>query len=188
MVIKKYIKIVGFVFLFCLFYPKQAAAVYEVSLGFSFSRSNFSGESFTWTRRWGSSFGFHFTARSGIEVAFQDVFTRTKIVTYQDTKVHDRIYSINWVQSIFGREQPIQPYFKIGVGQLNRDASGTYELTGTAPTAVVDSITAVLGFGMKINFTQQFAVRGEITSYLDGGNIQTLQDNVSFSLGTSFYF
>ena len=165
------------------------AGAFEVSLGFSFSRSNYGSEfNYSWTRRWGASFGYEFNEKSQIEFAYQDLTDRTFIDGYQDTVFWDRVYSVNWVQSLLGKAYAFQPYLKAGLGQLNRDASGTYGGGASAPVAQVDSVTGVLGTGFRLYFTRTIAFRAEATSYLTGGSISTWQDNWSTSLGLSLVF
>lgn len=163
------------------------ASPFEFSLGLSYNRSKYSGESYTWTRRWGLSAGFHVTSLTEIEFSLQDSVERNHIVNYEDTTYHDRIYSLSLVQNLLSRNFPVQPYFKVGIGQLNRDADGTYA-GGARPTSRVDSLTGVLGLGLRLYLTPRFAIRGEATSYLTGGNIATYKDNIASTLGVSYFF
>ena len=163
------------------------AGYFEVSAGFSFNESNYGDSNYSWTRRWGTSVGYHFTPITEIEASFQDVLDRNHIVNYEDTTFHDRIYSVNIVQSIFGKDALFDPYVKLGVGQLNRDATGTYAF-GSSPYSQVDSLTVLVGVGVRIHLSQRFGLRGEASSYLNGGSIRTWQDNVAISAGFSVYF
>ncbi len=177
--------IVGLVFAFM---PKEAGAgAFELSSGFSFSRSNYTESNFNWSRRWGFGFGYYFSEHSELEFAFQDAVERTKILGYEDTTFHDQIYSLNWVQGLLGKNFPIQPYIKIGIGQLNRDGNGTY-LGGITPPLKVDSLTGVLGAGLRLYLTKTFGIRFEGTSYLAGGSIKNWEDNIALSSGISYYF
>jgi hypothetical protein len=174
-------------FLISFALPRLAAAEVELSIGGSFSRTNYSDVDYTWNRRWGVSAGYYFTERSGIELAFQDIVDRSRIAGYEDTTFHDMVYSANWNQAFTGRKFPVQPYVKIGIGQLNRDASGTYA-NGAAPPITQDQLTGVLGAGVKIFLTQSFGIRAEATTYLAGGNLGKWKDNFGLTFGTSFYF
>lgn len=166
--------------------PQAHAETIEVSAGFSFNRTLFSPGNFSWTRRWGGSLGLKFSAMSSLEFAVQEVVDRTQIIGFEDTLFHDRIYSVNWVQSLFTFAS-IQPYFKIGAGQLNREATGQYA-NGASPNPRTDSLTAVLGAGARIYVTRNFGFRVEAMSYLTGGSIATYKDNVGFTVGGSFAF
>lgn len=164
-----------------------AAGTFELSGSFGFSRSNYSETNFEWSRRWGASIGYHFTERSGIEVGYQGVTTRSHIADYGDTEFHDRIYGIDWVQDITGRNFPVQPYAKLGVAQINRDATAVY-VNGLRPALTMDSVSVNLAAGLRIYLTKNFAIRAEATSYLAGGSVRTWLDNVHTTLGTSFFF
>lgn len=182
----------GFITLFVIgshaLTPRSAAAgAFELSLGVSYNRSNYLAGGYTSERRWGSSVGYHFTERTEIEFAFQDVSTLNNLTGLENTRFHDQIYSLNWVQALTGKNFPVQPYAKVGVGQLNREATGTYA-SGAAPPAIVDSVTGVLGVGMRIYLTKTFGIRSEVTSYLAGGSIRTWKDNLSYNVGVSLYF
>ena len=163
------------------------AGTMEISLGFSYSHSNYSDDNYSWSRRWGASVGYHITELTEIEAAFQDIWERTKITNYEDTTFHDQIYSANIVQALLGKEYAVQPYFKAGVGQLNREATGTYA-GGASPPAILDSVTVILGLGLRVFLTRTIAIRTELTSYLTGGKISSYQDNLNFTVGASFFF
>lgn len=181
-------KISGLVLLCGMALPSLTqAGVFELSAGFNYTASNYGDSNYSWTRRWGSSVGYHFSELSEIEFAYQDVVERVRITGYQDTTFHDQIYSADWVQAVVGKSFPIQPYFKLGLGQLNRNAEGNYGF-GSSPPAILDSFTVVAGAGLRIYLTKEFGLRGEATTYLIGGSIATWQDNVSVTFGASVYF
>lgn len=171
---------------FCLSTSASGGAI-EFSVAGSYSRSNYTESNYSWNRRYGGSIGYHLSERSQIEFAFQDSLDRTRIAYYEDTTFHDQVYSANWVQALTGKNFAIQPYFKIGIGQLNREASGNY-VFGSSPPAVVDSVTGVLGLGSRIYLTRSFGLRAEATSYLQGGSIRTWKDNFGITVGVSFFF
>ncbi len=159
----------------------------ELSLGGSFNRSNYTSTSYAWTRRLGFSLGYHLTELSEIEIAFQDVIDRTYLQGYEDTTFHDQIYSANWVQSLTGKESFLQPYLKGGVGQLNRKASGWYAI-GATPPSEVNSLTGIVGAGLRLYLTRNFAIRSEATTYLTGGALGTWKDNYALQFGVSWMF
>ena len=160
---------------------------WEFSIGFSYNKSTYDPVSYSWNRRWGGSLGYYFMSHSEVEMSFQDSFTRTLISGYEDTQFHDRQYSLNWIQNFQDRNSFFQPYAKVGIGQLNRDADGTYA-GGASPTSRVDSVTGVLGAGFRLYLLQNFAVRTEATSYLESGRLNTWNDNFAISIGVSYSF
>ncbi len=162
------------------------AGVLEISGSFSFSESNYGDSNFQWTRRWGVSVGYHFFTLSEIEFSVQDVLYRTNIDQVEDTTFHDQVYTLDWVQALTSKKSGFQPYVKMGVGQLNREATGTYA-TGAAPPAIYDSLTVLLGAGLKIFIFDSFALRTEGVTYLTGGNISTWSNNFSINGGISIY-
>lgn len=171
-----------------LFAPLPSlAGFFEYSLGFNYSRSEYSGGSYSWSRRWGTSLGYNFTDSSTIEASFQDNYDRNHYANYEDSFYDDQVYSVNWVQYLFGKEVPFRPYFKLGVGQLHRKATITNSL-GQSQISEQDSMTGVLGAGARISLTQTFGIRIEATSYLTGARISTWQDNIAMSIGGSIYF
>ena len=117
----------------------------------------------------------------------KDVLYRTQIEGMEDTTFHDQIFSLDWVQSLASKNSWIQPYVKLGIGQLDQDASGSYA-GGLTPPAVYDSWTVVAGAGLRIFIVRSFALKAEGTTYLTGGNISTWQDNFAVSGGVSLYF
>jgi len=163
------------------------AGAFELGFGFFFTRNDYGDGNFSWDRRWGSSFGYHFNEHNEVELAFQDEYTRNLISGLEDTAFHDRVISLNWVQSLLGKDYAVQPYLKLGVGQLIRDASGSYA-TGIPVPEEVDSLTGVLGAGMRIYLTRTFALRAEATTYLVGGSLRTWKDNYGVQFGASIFF
>lgn len=166
-----------------------SAGYFELSAGFSFSKSNYGGNDFGWTRRWNSSFGYHFSDISEIELGFQDSVTRTSISGYQDTTTHDQTYSLSWVQSLFGRDAIFDPYFRFGMGQLNRTATGTYySLGGASADSEVASLTEILGVGGRFGLSRRFAIRVEADTYITDWKLSTWRDNVYFTVGLTIYY
>jgi hypothetical protein len=162
----------------------KAQERFDLSVGYNYTRTRFTDDSFTSTRRWGVSGGYRFTDTAELELAFTEVIDRNVLVGLEDTTFHDRIYSLNYVQTLVPRRFALQPYVKVGVGQLNRDAEGTY-FGGGQPPASVGAVTGVLAAGTRVYFTRRFAVRIEGTSYLQGGSIRTWRDNFALTFGTS---
>lgn len=166
--------------------PVQAGYT-EVGGAFSYTRSNYAADSYSFTRRWTGSIAYHLSDVSSIELAYENAFERTKIVGYQDTIFKDKVYSASWVQALIGKKFFFQPFVKAGAGQLNREASGSYA-GGGSPPARVDSLTVILGGGVRIFLTEQIVLRVQVTSYLEAGRIKSYKDNVATSFGTSIYF
>jgi hypothetical protein len=176
------------------FWPAQASAsagpvagTFELSGMFSFTKNNYGDGDYEWTRRWNGSFGYHFTEYSEIELSFQDVLERTTIAGFEDTTFHDRIYGLDWVQGFTGKDIPFQPYGKLGIGQLNRDATGSYA-GGASPPLELDQFTVLVGAGLRVFLNHAFSLRAEVNTYLTGGSISSYDQNLSANFGLSLYF
>jgi hypothetical protein len=180
-------KINLFVFFLVIFPSVSDAGPLEISGNFSYSSSQYGGDNnYQWVRRYGASIGYEFLGTSEIELSLNDSVTRTKNDAVQDTTFHDRVYSVNWVQMFAHRGSVFQPFVKAGIGQLNREAEGSYA-GGVNPPSLYDSLTGVLGAGFKVHIFRSFAFRMEGVTYLTGGLLSTWQDNVSLSGGLSFF-
>jgi len=164
----------------------QAGEV-ELSGSFSFQQNNYGSEtSFQWSRRWTVSAGYSFwDGYEEIELSFTDAFFSAQISGIEDTTYHDQIYSLDFVQAFTSRSSFFQPYIKIGIGQLNRDA--TSSSGGVAVPTQYDAVTGVLGTGFKLYFTKRVGLKAEVTTYLSGGNINTWQQNFAIYFGLSVY-
>jgi hypothetical protein len=171
-------------------HPREARAGYfELSAGGSFSKSNYGDGSYEWTRRWNGSFGYHFSDRSEMEVTYQDSLSRTYIPGYQNTVFHDQSYSATWIQSLFGRTAVVDPYFKLGIGQLDRVATGTYDVLGGASAdSETGQLTEIVGVGLRIGLTRRFGIRAEADTYVTDFKFSSWKDNVYLNVGLSFYF
>lgn len=163
-----------------------AAGVFELSASASFGMSYYGPDYYTWTRHWGASFGYYVGTQSEIEVSFQDVTNRAKTGS-QDTTFHDQVYSIQWVQTLVPKTFFIQPFAKLGIGQLNREANGSYA-NGAVPPLIYDSLTGVVGAGFRIYIYGPTALRMDATTYLADGQLSTWQDNFNVTTGISIYF
>lgn len=163
------------------------AGQWESSAGFNYSRSEYANASYSWEKRYGLSFGYGFSDSSTVEFSYQKSFTRNHITGFEDSTFEDTVLSVNWLQYIFGKQYNFQPYFKLGIGQLNRDASSTNG-SGQVQEFKQDSVTGVIGLGTRLYLTKTFAIRAEYTSYLSGGKISSFKDNIAASLGISLVF
>jgi hypothetical protein len=180
------LSVMGIALAFAPFAHADRAGTFEFSAGGSYSHSNYTDTDYEWTRRYGASVGYYLTSLTEIEVSYQNVVNRTKITNYEDTTFHDEIFGLTISQSFGGKSSWLQPYVKAGIGQLNREASGSYAL-GVSPPSIVDSVTGILGAGLKIYLTRAIGLRAEATSYLSGGHIGTWKDNISTTFGFSFF-
>ncbi len=179
--------ILNFVWATFAFVIPAHAGVMEFSVGGSYSRTNYGAAGYSWTRRVGTSLGYYFLELTQLEFSVDDTIERSEIKDYQNTTFHSRTFGVNLVQQILGRQSFFQPFLKVGVGQLNREGSGTYA-GGGSPNAIVDSVSGIVGAGMKLYITRTISIRAEATSYLQGGDINKWRDNISVSTGLSFMF
>lgn len=169
-------------------FPSLAHAGYfEISGGFYFTKSTYSDTDFNWVRRYGANAGYHFWDLSEIEFTFQDVTDRTVLTGFENTTFHDQIYGVDWNQALTPKSFPVQPYVKLGVGELNRTAYGSYT-GGAAPPAELDQATLILGVGCRVYLTKNFGLRGEAISYITSGGLATYTQNISTTIGVSIYF
>ena len=119
-------KTIFLVLLYMVLADFATAGVFELGSGFSLNRSNYNDGSYTFTRRYSASFGYYFTQESEVEFTFQDSTTKTVVTGVQDVTFHDQVFSLDFSYHFLQEESPVRPFLKIGLGQLNRDAKGTY--------------------------------------------------------------
>jgi outer membrane protein W len=173
--------------LFCFGLSAQAG-VFEVGGGFSLSRSNYNSGSYTKTTSYQASLGYYFSQDSELEFSYQDSTTRNFVDKVQDITYRDRVYSLNLLYHFFDEKAKVKPFVRIGLGQLNRDATGTYEGGAFSPPGRLDQISVIGGFGVKARITDRVGFRADATTFLSGGNISTWQDNFTLNFGGSFFF
>lgn len=183
----KYGKIIGII-LGLLCFSNAHAGLFELGGSFSWSRSNYNAGSYTWTRSYGFSIGYYFTQDSELQFSYQDSTTKNYVLNVQDITYRDRVYSINMVYHLLDEDSTFRPYFRLGVGQLNRDATGTYSAAGYSAPGRLDAVSVIGGLGFKLKITQKIALKTEATSYLTGGSIGSWQDNLTFNIGGAYYF
>jgi hypothetical protein len=168
--------------------PVAQAGVFELGGGFSLNRSNYNGGSYNRTTAYSATLGYYFSQDSEIEFMYQDSSTRNFVPDVQDLTYRDRVYSLNFLYYLFDDQAATKPFFRIGVGQLNRDATGNYENGAFTAPGRLDQLSVILGAGIKARLGSRFGLKAEATTYLTGGAISSWQDNISLSIGGSLYF
>ncbi len=163
------------------------AGIFEIGGGYSYRHSSYNNGSFTSTTTWNASFGYFFTQDSQVEFLYSDSSSIDFVTGAQDIHYRDRVYSLNFVYHLLSESSQVRPFFRAGVGQLNRDATGTYA-GGFSPPGRLDQVTVVGGFGLKAKISSQIGLKAEMTSYLTGGSVSTWKDNIAVLIGGSFYF
>lgn len=163
------------------------AGFYELGSGFSYSKTNYSAGSYTKSSRYGVSGGYNFNEFSSIEFSYQNIYTRNHITNTEDSTYRDQVYSVNWAQNLLPKDFRVVPFIRLGAGQLNRSATITDAL-GREQQISQDTLTLLVGGGVRISFTRYFGLRIEGTSYLTNGKLRSWKDNYATQIGLSIYF
>jgi len=163
------------------------AGVFELGSAFSYQHNAYAGGSYTWTRSYTASFGYYFTADSEVEFSYQDSTNEEFVPSVQDITYRDRVYSINFLYYVAEDTNRFRPFFRAGLGQLNRDATGSYE-GGYSPPGRLDQVTVIGGIGIKAKLGTRFGIKAECVDYLAGGGISSWKDNITINIGGSIYF
>ena len=177
------ITIVGFFWLI-----SAQAGMFEVGSSFSWSRSNYNAGSYTWKREWGLSLGYYLTQDSEIQFSYGDETSKTFVPNVQDTTYRERVYSLNMLYHFFEQASDFRPFVRLGIAQINRDATGVYSAAGYYASGRFDTISIVGGLGFKLKIIEKIALKTEATSYLTGGAIGSWSDNLTFNIGGAYYF
>lgn len=164
------------------------AGVFELGGGISLSRSNYNAGSYNKTNSYTASLGYFFSQDSEIEFSYQDSTTRAFVENVQDITYRDRVYSLNLLYHFFEEKAQVKPFVRIGLGQLNRDATGSYEGGAFTAPGRLDQISVIGGFGIRARITERVGFRADATTFLSGGNLSTWQDNFTINFGGSFFF
>lgn len=173
--------------LFIFVGTESRAGLFELGAAFAYNRSNYNDGSYTWTKRYSLSLGYYFTSDSELEFSFKDSVARTVVNGVQDVTFHDQVYSLDLNYYFLEEDAVFRPFVTGGVGQLNRDASGSYS-GGGVPPGRTDQVSADLGVGVKAKISQRLGLKAEMQTYLVGGAVSTWKDNLALMIGASFYF
>jgi outer membrane protein W len=163
------------------------AGFWETSLGVNYNRSEYSGGSYSRTKRFGGSLGYNFNDSSTIEYAYQQSSEHNYFVGFEDTKYVDKSQSINLVWNLLTRESVIQPYFKVGAGFLDREMTTT-DYLGRRQKQTLGQWTGVAGIGLRIRLSRAFGLRADVTSYIPKARIKEWKNNLGATFGGSIYF
>ncbi len=163
------------------------AGIIEVSASFSYGAATY-GTTGTQTRRsWESSLGYYLYDLTEIQGAVEQVDSRSVLTGVGESTFRDQIYSIEVLQALLPRRVGLQPFLKVGAGQLIREATGIYGGTPITPIET-GSLTGILGGGVRFFIHRQFSLKVEGTSYLSDGRLASWRDNFGLRVGFSFYF
>ena len=165
--------------------PSQAG-VFDLGGGFAYQHNSYNGGSYTWTKTFTASLGYYFTEDSEFEFMYQDSTNVEYVPNVQNITYRDRVYSLNFLYHFFDNPS-FKPYLRTGVGQLNRDATGSYQ-GGYSPPGRLDQVTVIAGVGIKAKVSSRFSLKAEAVTYLSGGSLASWRDNVNISVGGSIYF
>ena len=167
--------------------PAAEAGFFDFSFGFNFTKNTYANDSYSWTRRYGPGLGYHFNETSTLEVSLQDNYERNHFTGFEDSTYHDRIYSVNWVQGLTGKEAILQPYLKGGFGFLEHSATSVNGYNQSQSTRLLQE-TVVAGAGLRVKITQTIGLRAEGTSYLTDIQLRSFKKNFAATFGVSVYF
>ena len=163
------------------------AGVFEIKLGYSYARTNFNANDYNWNRLWSVSFGYYITRISRIEISYANQYARSVFPAVQSSEIADQYTTLNWVQGILPSKAFIHPYLKAGAGQLNRDANVSSS-SGLTSRIRMDSLTFVLGAGLRVPVSETLGVEAEVKGYIVNYDFNTWKDNLSVEGGIAFYF
>jgi hypothetical protein len=159
-----------------------------VSLGGGYSKSTYS-IGYSQTRKYGLGLSYNFTNFSSVEFYLSDQREDEYYGGFSDSKFHDRVFSLSWNQNLTDRRSLVQPYFKLGVAQLNRDNTviDLYTL-GRMQETSRDVLTLIGGLGLRILLFGSVSVRIDGTSYFTGEGLGSWSENFSVTYGLSYLF
>lgn len=159
----------------------------EISAMGSYSKTSYSSYSYSTTRRYTATIGINITSVTEIEASYTYTDTFLNQDPYQTSKTNEQILGLSLIQSLFPKKWFVQPYLKAGAAQYNRRQTGTLRGIPTVPS-YSKSPSALLGGGLRIFFTKNFALRSELVTYLPDFHMSQAKDNFSIQVGFSFHF
>jgi len=184
-------KSVKTLFLFVIlfgFVPSSHGIATNVELGLSgmFFTKDFGNQTKLWQRNYSFAVGYFLLSGSEIETHWSDILSRNTFLGSSESSYHDQISSLNWVQSLTGRNWTFQPFVKIGFGLVLRDVSGSIDGV-VLPPARLSTHVALAGLGFRSYLSSVLALKVEAISYLVGGVLATWQNNLYFQAGLFLY-
>ena len=164
-----------------------AAAVGELSVTGSYSKSNLGNNAYSTSRRYMAALGVNLTSVTEIELSYTDTKSFFNYDPVQTTTVTEQALSLSLIQSLVPSSWIFQPYVKVGGAQYNRQQSGTISGVPTTPTES-KSPSAVLGGGVRIYLLMNFSLEVEGVTFLPDMKISQAKDNFSATGGVSWHF
>lgn len=159
----------------------------DLNVGAYYSRQNYGeNEGYAYNRRWSLSVQYRISDMSSIEAYYSQSYSASHLTGLRDTTIEDQVYSLNWVQSIVSSVNRFVPYFKAGIGNLERVATQSDQIFGTSATSF-KSLSAVLGLGLMIRVVERLSVRGEATTYLPDARLSEWKNNYSLNFGVTIH-
>ena len=186
---KFYLTFIIFLALNSFIFSKNASAysLLEISFMGAYSKTKFSGNSYSRTKRYSASLGLNLTATTEIELAYMYANTYLNNNPYQTQSTNEQTLSLSLVQTIVPPTWYLQPYLKAGAAQYNRKQEGSVQGI-PSPTSQRKSPSAVAGFGVRALITRFFSIKGEAQWILPDFHVGEAKNNFSAQGGISFQF
>ena len=176
-----------FIFLVVWLSPLAHAIDGELTAMGGYSRTNYSGRSYSTTKRYTGGLAVNLTSVTQIEASYTYTDTFFNYDPIQTTQTNEQILSLSLIQAIVPSSWVIQPYVKAGGAQYNRKQSGTIDGVPTTPSNT-KSPSLVLGAGVRLYLLRNFSLKVELVSYLPDFKIRGLKDNFNAQGGISWHF
>lgn len=177
---------------FCLalwFVPfhRSLAAMGELSLVGSYSKTDYGNNTYSTTKRYTAEAGAYLTTTTEIELSYSYTDSFLNYDPVQTTSVNEQTLSLSIVQALVPPSWFFQPFVKAGAAQYNRKQSGTIAGIPTTPVST-KSPSGVLGGGVKIYLLRNFSLKVEGVTYLPDLKLSQASNNFSVQGGVSLNF
>lgn len=154
-----------FLGLLLLFSFQTYAGFMEVGASVNYRKTAIDENNFSDSTSYTGSFSYYFWERSAVEFSYTSGLGKlsTKAPGAGEIKqvqiVQFSMTSLDLVLSLAGKEDPFQPYIKLGGGYVDKQFFKENELEGRRLTHEQSGIVPSAGAGIKIGLTQHLSIK-----------------------------
>lgn len=152
------------------------AGIFEVGGSGSWRKSSFDKHNFNEMTSWTGSISYYFYELSALELSYTDGVNRQSVKPAGDTQTltvtNFQLTALDVVMTLATKEDPFQPYIKLGGGYLNKTIYNQIEGFDMKKAGSIQGWVPSAGIGLKWFLTKDFNIRLGLDAWTSPPNQQ----------------
>lgn len=159
---------------FMLLTPLSHAGMMEIGASYGVRNSSIDENNYTKNESVTGSFAWYFLELSAIELSYTKGVAKQSLKSVDDSTATTyyadfEMFGADLVITLAKKESFLQPFVRGGVAQLKKEFYREDPTNGRTPYGKpVDDVVPSYGFGLKINLTRGFSIKGSYDRWKSG--------------------